>query len=262
MSADVSHDLLGPPDAPAVVLSCSLGTDRSMWDPQVPAMSERHRVVRYDLRGHGASPAPAGPYEIADLGADLLALLDRLEIERATLCGVSIGAMTTIWVAAHAPERVERVVLCCTSSKFGAEAAGVYRERAQLVLEQGLEPVADGALERWFTPPFRAANPELMAQVRRGLTGTSGVGYAGCCEALAALDLRPELGSITAPALVISGASDPATPPEHGRAIADGIADSRFELIADAAHLANIERAEQVTPLMLGFIATLDGSKP
>lgn len=260
MSADVSHDLLGPSDAPAVVLSCSLGTDRSMWDPQVPALSERHRVVRYDLRGHGASPAPPGPYEIADLGGDLLALLDRLEIERATLCGVSIGAMTSIWVAAHAPERVERVVLCCTSSKFGAEAAGVYRERAKLVLEQGVEPVADGALERWFTPPFRAANPELMARVRPGLTGTSGVGYAGCCEALAGMDLRPELGSIAAPALVISGAADPATPPEHGRAIADGIAGARFELIADAAHLANIEKGEQVTTLMLGFIES-DGSR-
>jgi 3-oxoadipate enol-lactonase len=260
VSADVSHDLLGPSDAPAVVLSCSLGTDRSMWDPQVPALSERHRVVRYDLRGHGASPAPPGPYEIADLGGDLLALLDRVEFERATLCGVSIGAMTSVWVAAHAPERVERVVLCCTSSKFGAEAAGVYRERAKLVLEQGVEPVADGALERWFTPPFRAANPELMARVRRGLTGTSGVGYAGCCDALAGMDLRPELGSIAAPALVISGAADPATPPEHGRAIADGIAGARFELIADAAHLANIEKGEQVTTLMLGFIES-DGSR-
>ena len=136
MSCEVSHDLLGPTDGPVVVLSCSLGTDRSMWDPQVPAMSERHRVVRYDLRGHGASPAPPGPYEIADLGGDLLALLDRLEIERATLCGVSIGAMTSIWVAAHAPERVERVVLCCTSSKFGSRGrrrvprAGKARARA------------------------------------------------------------------------------------------------------------------------------------
>lgn len=260
MSCEVSHDLLGPPEAPAVVLSCSLGTNRSMWDPQVPAMSERHRVVRYDLRGHGDSPAPPGPYEISDLGGDLLALLDRLEIDRATLCGVSIGAMTSIWVAAHAPERVQRVVLCCTSAKFGSEAAGVYRERAGLVLDQGVEPVADGALERWFTAPFRAANPELIAQVRSWLTGTSGVGYAGCCEALAAMDLRPELGSIRAPALVISGAADPATPPDHGRAIADGIEGARFELIDDAAHLANIEQAGEVTPLMLSFIDS-DGSR-
>ena len=260
MSCEVSHDLLGPRGAPVVVLSCSLGTDRSMWDPQIPAISQRHRVVRYDLRGHGASPAPPGPYAISDLGGDLVALLDRLDIERATLCGVSIGAMTSMWVAAHAPERVERVVLCCTTSKFGADAAGVYRERARLVLEQGVEPVADGALERWFTSAFRAANPELMAHVRAGLTSTTGVGYAGCCEALATMDLTSELGAIRAPALVISGAADPATPPEHGRVIAEGIADSRFELIPHAAHLANIEKAEQVTPLMLGFIDS-DGSK-
>jgi 3-oxoadipate enol-lactonase len=254
MSVVVSHDLLGPKDAPVVALSCSLGTDRSMWDPQVPAMSERHRVLRYDLRGHGASPAPCGPYAISDLGEDLLALLDRLEIERATLCGVSIGAMTSIWVAAHAPERVERMVLCCTSARFGSQAADVYRDRAKVVLEHGVEAVADGALERWFTAPFRSANAELMRQIRRGLTDTSSEGYAGCCEALAGLDLRPELGSIAAPALVIAAAEDPATPPAHGRAIADGIAGARFELIADAAHLASIEKAEQVTPLMLGFI--------
>jgi 3-oxoadipate enol-lactonase len=254
MSVEVSYDLLGLEQAPVVVLSCSLGTDRTMWDPQVPALAQGFRVLRYDLRGHGSSPAPAGPYAIADLGEDLLALLDRLEIERATLCGVSIGAMTSIWVGARAPERVERLVLCCTSARFGPEAAEVYRARAETVLEHGVQAVADGALERWFTPRFREANPELMAQVRRGLTSTSNEGYAGCCEALAALDLRPDLSSIEAPALVIAAGDDPATPADQGRLIADGIAGARFELIDGAAHLASIEKAEQVTPLILGFI--------
>jgi 3-oxoadipate enol-lactonase len=254
MSCEVSYDLSGPEQAPVVVLSCSLGTDRSMWDPQLPALAERFRVLRYDLRGHGSSPAPAGPYAISDLGEDLLALLDRLEIERATLCGVSIGAMTSIWVGARAPARVRGLVLCCTSARFPSEAADVYRARAKTVIEQGVEAVADGALERWFTPRFRDANPELMSQIRRGLTSTSSAGYAGCCEALAALDLRPDLGSITAPALVIAGGEDPATPADHGRLIADRIPGARFELIAGAAHLASIERAEQVTPLIVGFI--------
>ena len=117
MSCEVAHELLGPRDGPPVILSCSLGTDCSMWDTQIPALSHRNRVVRYDLRGHGSSPAPVGPYAISDLGGDLLALMDRLEIERASLCGVSIGAMTSIWVAAHAPERVHRLVLCCTSAR-------------------------------------------------------------------------------------------------------------------------------------------------
>jgi 3-oxoadipate enol-lactonase len=254
MSVEVAHELLGPMDDPPVILSCSLGTDRSMWDPQTPALAGRHLVVRYDLRGHGQSPAPPGPYAISDLGEDLLALMDRLEIERASLCGVSIGAMTSIWVAANAPERVQRLVLCCTSARFGPEASEVYRARAQTVREHTVDAVADGALERWFTPGFREAQPELMAQIRKGLTDTSSEGYAGCCEALAALDLHPALGSISAPTLVIAGAEDPATPPDHGRAIADGIAGARFELIEGAAHLANIEKAELVTPLIAGFI--------
>jgi 3-oxoadipate enol-lactonase len=254
MSCEVSHDLLGPEQAPVVVLSCSLGTDRTMWDPQLPALVERFRVLRYDLRGHGSSPAPAGPYAISDLGEDLLALLDRLEIEQATLCGVSIGAMTSIWVAARAPQRVKRLVLCCTSARFPPQAAEVYRARARTVLEQGVEAVADGALERWFTPRFREANPDLMAQIRSGLTSTSNQGYAGCCEALAALDLRPDLGSIGTSTLVIAASDDPATPADHGRLIADGIAGARFELIAGAAHLASIEKAEQATRLILGFI--------
>ena len=254
MSVEVAHELLGPMDDPPVILSCSLGTDRSMWDPQTPALAGTHMVVRYDLRGHGQSPAPPGPYAISDLGQDLLALMDRLEIERASVCGVSIGAMTSIWTAANAPERVHRLVLCCTSARFGPEAAEVYRARAQTVRAHTVDAVADGALERWFTPGFRKAQPELMAQIRKGLTDTSSEGYAGCCEALAALDLHPALGSISAPTLVIAGAEDPATPPDHGRAIADGIAGARFELIEGAAHLANIEKAELVTPLIAGFI--------
>jgi 3-oxoadipate enol-lactonase len=254
MSVEVAHELLGPMDGPPVILSCSLGTDRSMWDPQTPALAGTHMVVRYDLRGHGQSPAPPGPYAISDLGEDLLALMDRLEIERASLCGVSIGAMTSIWAAANAPERVHRLVLCCTSARFGPEAAEVYQARAQTVRAHTVDAVADGALERWFTPGFREAQPELMAQIRKGLTDTSSEGYAGCCEALAALDLHPALGSISAPTLVIAGAEDPATPPDHGRAIADGIAGARFELIEGAAHLANIEKAELVTPLIAGFI--------
>jgi 3-oxoadipate enol-lactonase len=225
-----------------------------MWDPQTPALAGSHRVGRYDQRGHGQSPATPGPYAISDLGDDLLALMDRLEIERASLCGVSIGAMTSIWVAANAPERVQRLVLCCTSARFGPEAADIYRARASTVREHTVDAVADGALERWFTPGFREAQLELMAHIRKGLTDTSSEGYAGCCEALAALDLHPLLGSISAPTLVIAGSEDPATPPDHGRAIAGGVAGARFELIGGAAHLANIEKAELVTPLIAGFI--------
>jgi 3-oxoadipate enol-lactonase len=244
----VAHELSGPPGTPLVALSCSLGTDRSMWDPQARRLSDRMQVLRYDLRGHGASPAPDGPYAIADLGGDLLELLDRLEIERASLCGVSIGGMLSMWVAAHAPERVERLVLCCTSAYLDPE--GTYRDRARAVREHGLEPLADAALERWFTPAFRADHPELVSRMRRAFLATSVEGYAGCCEALADMDLRGDLARIRAPTLVISGADDPSTPPEHGRAIADGIPGARFEVVPDAAHLANLGQPERVGELI------------
>ena len=253
MTCEVHHELIGPRGAPVVALSCSLGTHWSMWDPQAERLSTRLRVLRYDLRGHGASPVPDGPYSIADLAGDLVALLDRLEIERASLCGVSIGGMTSIWLAAHVPERVDRLVVCCSSAHIDPE--GTYRERARAAREHGLEPLADAALERWFTPPFRSDHPELAERMRRILTSTPVEGYAGCCEALADMDLRGDLATVAASTLVISGAEDPATPPPHGRLIADGIAGARFEVVDDAAHLANVEQPERVGELIERHLA-------
>jgi 3-oxoadipate enol-lactonase len=247
-ACEVHYELIGPQDGPVLALSNSLGTDLSMWDPQAERLSAHMRVLRYDLRGHGRSPVPAGAYSIADLGGDLLALLDRLEISRAALAGVSIGGMTSMWVSAHAPDRVVNLVVCCSSAYLDPE--GTYRERARAVREDGLEPLADAALGRWFTDDFRASHPELTARMRDVLVSIPPQGYAGCCEALAAMDLRGDLAAIRAPTLVISGAEDPATPPEHGRAIADGIAAARFEIVADAAHLANLQQPEVVSDLI------------
>jgi 3-oxoadipate enol-lactonase len=253
VSIELHYELAGSPDAPVVALSCSLGTDLSMWDPQTRRLSARWRVLRYDMRGHGASPAPDGPYSIEDLGADLLALLDRLEIERASLCGVSIGGMMSIWAAAHAPERVERLAVCCSSAYIDPE--GTYRDRARAVREHGLEPQADAALERWFTAWFREQHPELTERMRRILVSTSVEAYAACCEALADMDLRGDLAAVAAPTLVISGGDDPATPPAHGRAIADGIAGARFEIVPDAAHLANLQQPDRVGELIERHLA-------
>ncbi len=253
---DVHHVLSGPTSAAPVVLSCSLGTSLAMWDPQAPARGERMRVIRYDLRGHGSSPVPPGPYEIAGLGTDLLALLDRLELERVSLCGVSIGAMTSLWVAAHAPDRVARVVACCTSAHFGDGEP--YRERAAAVRADGLEPIADAVVGRWFTPAFAEVSPGVVARMRSMLVATPVEGYAGCCEALAAMDLRPDLERIEAPTLVIAGAEDPATPPEHGRLIADRVRGARLELIPGGAHLSNISHPELVTPLIFEHLATTE----
>jgi 3-oxoadipate enol-lactonase len=252
VACEVNYELSGPPGAPVVALPCSLGTDMSMWDPQLARLGTSVRVLRFDMRGHGASPVPPGPYSIADLGGDLLALLDRLEIERASLCGVSIGGMTSIWLAAHAPDRVDRLVVCCSSAYLDPE--GSYRERATAVREHGIEPIADAALGRWFTQAYRDAHPDVVAHMREVLVSIAPEGYAGCCEALADMDLRADLGEVRAPTLVISGADDPATPPEHGRLIADGIAGSRFEVVADAAHLANIQQPDVVGELIERYL--------
>jgi 3-oxoadipate enol-lactonase len=244
MPARLNHRLEGPPDAPPLVLTGSLGTDLSMWDPQVGPLSERFRLLRYDLRGHGRSEVPPGPYSIADLGGDLLALMDELGIERAPLCGLSIGGMISMWVAARAPERVERLVVFCTSAYLGS----AYAERAAAVRERGIEPIADAVIERWFTPGF---DPDTVARFRRMLVAIPTEGYAGCCEAIAGMDLRGDLGSIRAPTQVIAGADDPATPPHHGQAIAEGIAEAELTVIPAAAHLATVEQPARATELIL-----------
>jgi 3-oxoadipate enol-lactonase len=249
MPCDVSYELSGPAGAPVVVLSCSLGTDRTMWDPQVPALSERFRVLRYDLRGHGASPVPSGPYSIAALGGDLVALLDRLEVQRAFLCGVSIGGMLSLWTAAHHPDRVERMAVCCTSAFI--DPTGSYRERAAAVRADGMEPLADAALERWFTADFRLAHPDVAAHMRSVLVSIAPVGYAGCCEALADMDLRGDLPAVRASTLVIVGDQDPATPPPHGALIAERVPGAHLEVVSPAQHLANIEQSGRVTELIL-----------
>src|SRR5438270_3909234 len=195
-----------------------------MWRPQSDRLGERFRTLCWDVRGHGASEVPPGPYSMDDLGSDLIALLDRLEIERASLCGLSLGGMISMWLAAHAPERVERLVLCCTSAQLGPASA--WTERAAAVRAAGVESIADAVLARWFTPEFGVAHPEVLRRMRRILAATPSEGYAGCCEAIAAMDLRSELPSIAAPTLALAGEQDPATPPEHLRRIAELIPDA------------------------------------
>jgi 3-oxoadipate enol-lactonase len=244
----VSHIVEGPADAPLLVLSGSLGATLRMWDPQAVALRERYRVVRYDTRGHGGSPVPRGPYTLGDLGVDVVALLDQLGVERAHVCGTSLGGMTAMWLGIHAPERIERLVLCCTSAQLGPPKGWV--ERAATVRAHGAGAVAPAVVSRWLTDPFKAANPELVARLEEMVAGTSAEGYAACCEAIEVMDLVPRLGEIRAPTLVITAAEDPATPPEHGERIAAGIPGARLERLERAAHLASIERPAAVTALI------------
>ena len=246
---DLNYLLEGPEDAPVLVLSNSLGTSLEMWDDQAPVLGGRFRLLRYDTRGHGGSPAPPGPYAIGDLGLDVIRPLDRLGIERASFRGLSVGGMTGMWLAAEAPERVERLVLLCTSALLGPKS--VWDERIATATGRAMAALVDGAIERWFTPAFRSQYPETVEKMTTALRETDPGGYAGCCAAIKDMDLRNRLPSIEAPNLVVSGAEDPATPPGHGRLIRDAIPGARFEVVPGAAHIANVERPEKIIPLIL-----------
>jgi len=246
------HTFAGPEEAGVVVLSNSLGTTLEMWEPQAAVLARNRRVLRYDMRGHGRSPVPETPYSIADLGTDLVGLLDRNGIERASLCGVSLGGMVSMWVAAHAPERVDRVVLCSTSAIMGPPES--WTERAALVRRDGMGAVVDSVVARWFTPGFTAARPDVVAEIRAQLASTPPEGYAGCCEAIKDMDQRPDLPSVTAATLVIAAAGDPSTPPAHARTIAGLIPGARIEVLDRGPHLVNVEEPDLVTPLIAAHL--------
>ncbi|MBA2442610.1 MAG: 3-oxoadipate enol-lactonase [Rubrobacter sp.] len=229
-------------------MSSSLGTTMRMWEAQASTLRERLRLVRYDHRGHGGSPVPSGPYEIGGLGRDVLALMDRVGLDRFSFCGLSLGGMVGMWLASEVPERVERLVLCCTSAKMSPET---WETRAQTVRERGVAGISGAVVERWFTPSFFRDHPETVAWASRMLRDTPAEGYAGCCEAIRDLDLRERLGAIEAPTLIVAGAEDPATPPEHAEYLRDSIPGSRLTVVPGAAHLANVEQPEELTRAVL-----------
>ena len=247
------HRFDGPVDAPVLVLSSSLGTTLEMWDAQVTSLSEQLRLLRYDRRGHGRSPAPPGPYAIEDLGGDVLELLDQLRIERVTFCGLSLGGCEGMWLAARAPARLERLVLCCTDPTFGEPEP--WRERAETVRSDGMAAIADAALGRWFTPAFHTEHPDTVARFHEMLVATPVEGYASCCDAIATLDLWPDLAQVVAPTLVIAGAHDPVATPEAGERLVATVPRARLELIAGAAHLANVEQPDAFNEAVLEFVS-------
>jgi 3-oxoadipate enol-lactonase len=248
------HEVAGPEDGHVVLMGGSLGTTLAIWDEQVAPLAERFRVVRFDHRGHGGSPVAPGPYTIADMGGDVRALLDSLAVERASFAGLSIGGMVGIWLAANAPERVERLALVCTAAHLPPPEG--WAQRAADVEQAGtVEVVLEGVLARWLTPAYAAAHPEAVEKLSGMLAATSPEAYAACCRALEKMDLRDDLQRIAAPTLVVAGAQDPSTPPEHGEAIAAAIPGARFELLDPSAHIAAIERADDVTRLLIEHFA-------
>jgi len=243
---------------PWLILSHSLTTDLGMWDLQMPPLLKQFRVLRYDMRGHGRSAAPAGPYSFDELGGDVLGLMDALGIDRASYVGLSIGGMIGQHLALRAPERFERLVLANTTSRIPPEGVALWEERIRAVGERGLEPLVQSTLERWFTEPYRQANSDVMAWIGAMIRRTPAAGYIGCGRAIQTLDLTDRLGAIRLPVLVIAGAEDPGTPPAAGAGIAQAIPGARLEIIARASHLSCIEQPETFNRLLLDFLTPPD----
>lgn len=241
-------------------LGPSIGTSLRLWDAAVPALAVGGRIViRYDLPGHGGSAAEVlpdlspGGTTVAELAQAVLDLADRLGHERFDYAGVSLGGAVGLWLAVHHPERIASLALVCSSARFGDPAN--WQQRAKLVRDEGTGPVADTAASRWFTPGFAAGGDPIVSALLEDLRSASPIGYAACCDALAALDLRAALGSVTAPTLVVAGREDPATPVAHARELADGIPGASLFEVATAAHLANVEQPRAVTAALLTHLA-------
>jgi 3-oxoadipate enol-lactonase len=239
--------------APVLVMGISLGTSMSMWAPQIEALSERFSLVVYAHRGHDTSDVPPGPYSLDQLGADVMAMLDDLGVGKASHCGLSLGGMVAIWLAATRPELVERLGVCCTAAYFGPAAK--YGERAQRVRISGTEPEVEASLQRWFTPGFASRHPDVAAAAAGWLRDTPREGYAGCCEALDRMDLRDALSHVAAPTLVLAGDRDSVIPPSAAAAMAAVIPSAAVVIVPDAAHLANLEQPDAVTHALVDHFA-------
>ena len=249
---NLDYQLDGPDGAPVIVLSNSLGTTRAMWQPQIEALTAHFRVLRYDTHGHGKT-TKNGKVTLAQLGEDVIALLDHLNIDRAWFCGISMGGLTGLWLGRFAPERFHGLAVANTAARIGDQASWLSRARA--VRQEGMAVVAAGAADRWFTHAFRQKAPEVVEALCHQLTHTDAEGYAACCEALAAADLRGEVGQIPLPTLIIAGESDPVTTVGDAHFLQQQIPASEVVVLA-ASHLSNIEAPKSFTSALLSFFST------
>lgn len=246
------YELDGPNEAPALVLSNSLGTNVSLWEPQLPSFAKHFRVVRYDSRGHGQTTATPGEYSIERLAGDVVALLDELKIEQAHFCGLSIGGMTGMWLGAKAPARIRKLILSNTAPKIGNPE--MWNPRIEAVRKNGTKSISAGVLERWFTADFRSAHPDVVAKTKKMIDSTSIDGYTGSCAAVRDFNFWDKVGAIRVSTLVISGTHDQSVPLADPQRLAAKINGARFAEL-NAAHISNIEAAEKFTQEVLAFLS-------
>lgn len=244
-----------PEGAPWIVLSNSLGAAAMMWEPQLAFLSRRFRILRYDTRGHGASGAPPGPYSFDDLTADVIALMDRFGIGRASFMGLSLGGMTGLGLAVHHAERFDRIVCCGARADSPSAFAQVWDERIAAIEKAGLDAILKGTMERWFVEAWRKANPDALKRFENAFVATSPAGYKGCAEALKRLDYLKDLGGVKVPVLYVAGAKDQGIPPAVMRAMAMATPGSAYIEIPEAAHLPNIDNTKEFNAAIAGFLS-------
>lgn len=248
---DIFYVAEGNPGNPSIVFSNSLGTDHGMWQAQADALSKDFYVIRYDTRGHGESASPKGPYQLSQLGQDVIALLDFLHIEKTHFCGLSMGGVTGQWLGLNAPQRLNRLVIANTAAKVGT--ADGWQTRAKTVRAEGLNPVADTAASRWFSPAFIEQQPLIVSALIAHLRAESTEGYASCCDALANADFREEIHAIPNATLIIAGQYDPVTTESDAAFLQQKIAGSKT-VVLPASHISNIEAEKPFTQVLSDFL--------
>jgi len=250
--ARIAYDVHGNAGAPALLFLNSIGSTRALWERQRRAFAGDYRIVLYDARGHGQSDAPPGPYTIAQLAQDALAILDAERIATAQICGLSLGGLTALWLAVHAPDRVRSLTMANTGARIGS--VEFWDARMALVHERGMKAVADVAIPNWFTEGFRAREPATVQPFRDDIESTPVEGYLGCSAAMRDGDLRESLTAVRCPVLAIAGASDRSTPPELLQFVHDRLPGSRLVML-QAAHISNVEQETAFNAALSTFLA-------
>ena len=250
----INYEFSGRKDSPVVMLSHSLGSSLVMWDPQMKILETRFQVLRYDIRGHGKSEAPTGPYTLELLAKDAIALLDTLGMDQVHWLGLSMGGMIGQAVALNHPKRLKSLALCDTAAAIAAEAQPIWQERLDAVREKGVESQLEPTMERWFTPSFLKMNPPMLGVIRKQFVATPAQGYIGCIEAIRKLNYLDRLPEIKIPTLIMVGEDDPGTPVSASEAMHKKISNSKLVIIKSARHFSNVEQSEVFNTNLLSFL--------
>jgi len=250
--AEINYQWDGNEGQPILVLSNSLTTNLKLWDEQIPSFAKHFRVLRYDNRGHGLSSSPEGEYILDDLGGDVLALMNYFSIDNASLCGVSLGGMVGMWLGINAPDRIDKLVLCNTSSNVAPPEP--WQARIDTVNKGGMSSIGNAVLERFLSSNSRTKDTHKVELVNSMLLSCDVDGYSGCCAAIRDMDLSGQLALINNPTLVIAGELDPATPVSHSELIVERINGANLTVIPGVAHLSNIEKPDEFNKIVLKFL--------